>query len=233
MQGRVRRRAGLTEQVVDEGPFVSFTDLTIGILFLFLILVAALMLMHQDAVQKDQAEAQQMSGQIQRMSEQVQQMSGRMKQMSERSQTMQARLKSAAKLDADHPPFRLAIVYNSFQRAAGARDWTFSRTVQIFRAPNDLCLSNVILRSNLSLAWKPPVKAENIPTAGDQTYVRMGAPCTLSAQGERWNLPSETGGVNRTAPNLYSGVSILHKAGGNELLEIQYRVLGIYDAHFR
>ena len=37
MPGRLRRRAGPLAPVNDEGPFVSFTDLFIGILFLFLI----------------------------------------------------------------------------------------------------------------------------------------------------------------------------------------------------
>ena len=59
MTGRLRRRAGTPDLPDDEGPFVSFTDLFIGILFLFLILVAALMLMHQEAVQKEKVETQQ------------------------------------------------------------------------------------------------------------------------------------------------------------------------------
>ena len=55
MAGRLRRRPGAPERTDDEGPFVSFTDLFIGILFLFLILVAALMLMHQEAVAREKA----------------------------------------------------------------------------------------------------------------------------------------------------------------------------------
>ena len=115
MAGRSRRRAGATELEADEGPFVSFTDLFIGILFLFLILVAALMLMHQEAIQEAEAEAR-------RMAEQIKQ--------------VQAKLDATAKLDAAHAPYRLAIVYNSYQKPAGAENWTFSRTVQIFRAPD-------------------------------------------------------------------------------------------------
>ena len=45
MHGRLRRRAA--PEVATKGPFVSFTDLFIGILFLFLIRVAALMLMNR------------------------------------------------------------------------------------------------------------------------------------------------------------------------------------------
>jgi hypothetical protein len=212
MAGRLRRRSGHTELETDEGPFVSFTDLFIGILFLFLILVAALMLMHQEAVQEAELEQRRLMEQI---------------------RILQAKLDESIKLDADHVPFRLAIVYNSFQKAANEKTWTFSRTVQIYRAPNGLCLSNIILRNNLNVSWKPPVKADAIPTAANQDFVRAGAPCTLSAAGERWNSDSETGGVQRAGPNLYSGSTALHKNGGDEKIDMQYRVLGIYDDYFR
>ena len=211
MPARLRRRPGHPDLAAEEGPFVSFTDLFIGILFLFLILVAALMLMHQEAVQAAEAEERRLNEQI---------------------DLRQARLDAIERLDADHPPFRLALVYNSFQRGAGDKDWTFSRTVQIFRAPNGLCLENVILRNNLSLAWKPPVKTEVIPSAGKQDYVRMGTPCVLTAAGEHWNSESETGSLKRISGNLYSGTTILHKKDGDRPLELQYRLLGIYDEYF-
>jgi hypothetical protein len=147
---------------------------------------------------------------------------------------MQAKLDQRSRLDADHPPFRLAMVYNVYQAPAGARaDWTFSRTVQLFRAANGLCLENVILRNNLSFAWKPLVRAEVIPAANNQGFVRMGTPCTLSASGEQWNSGAETGGVTRTAADLYSGSTVLHKENGAESLQIQYRVLSIDDDVFR
>ena len=200
---------------------MSFTDLFIGILFLFLILVAALMLMHQDVVQREKVEARVDARQVEEMSRRVQQ--------------MRARVDARARLDADHPPFRLAIVYNVYQAPVGPQPaWAFSRTVQLYRASNGLCLENVILRGNLSLAWKPSVEAENIPSARDQNYVRMGTPCTLSASGEDWDTESETGGVKRTSTDLYSGTTALHKrTGEEERVQIQYRVLRIYDDYFR
>jgi hypothetical protein len=212
MSARLRRRSASTEHAADEGPFVSFTDLAIGIIFLFLILVAALMLIHQEAMQKAEAEARAFRLHIAQL---------------------QAQLDAIAALDAEHPPFRLAIVYNSFQRQLGESEWTFSRTVQVFRSPNGLCLDNVLLRSNLSTAWKPPVNIENVPTAANQDYVRKGEACTLSAAGERWNSQSETGSVRRAGANLYSGASVLHKKDGDVTVEIQYRVLGVYDDYFR
>ena len=57
LRRRLRRGSGAPEHASEEGPFVSFTDLFIGILFLFLILVAALMLMHQAAVKRAEEEA--------------------------------------------------------------------------------------------------------------------------------------------------------------------------------
>jgi hypothetical protein len=218
---RSRRRSSATDHVADEGPFVSFTDLFIGILFLFLILVAALMLMHQEAVQRDKVEAQIDSQRVAQLAEQIRQ--------------IQAKLDTRAKLDAAHPPFRLAIVFNVYQAPAGAQtNWTFSRTVQLYRAANGLCLENVILRGNLSLAWKPPVDADIIPTAENQSYVRMGTPCTLSASGENWDIESETGGVKRASPTLYSGATVLHKKSGKEeQVQLQYRILRIYDNYFR
>jgi hypothetical protein len=220
MAGRLRRRLGFTHPAADEGPFVSFTDLFIGILFLFLILVAALLLMHQEAVQSAKSETQSYDEQMRQMAKQI--------------QLMQAKLDATAKLDAEHPPFRLAMVYNVYQKEAGARtDWTYSRSVQVFVAPPGLCLNNVILRNNLSLAWKPPVKAEVIPTANSQDTVRMGTPCRLSASGDHWNLDSETGSVERVSANLYSGSTLLHKKDGDEPLELQYRILGVYDDYYR
>jgi hypothetical protein len=218
--GRLRRRLGFSDPEADEGPFVSFTDLFIGILFLFLILVAALMLMHQEAIRSAKAETQTYNERVKEMSRQILE--------------MQAKLDATAKLDAEHPPFRLAMVYNVYQKEAGPRmDWTYSRTVQVFVAPPGLCLNNIILRNNLSLAWKPAVKAEVIPTAKSQDTVRMGTPCRLSASGDHWNSDSETGSVQRTAANLYSGSTSLHKKDGEEKLDLEYRILGLYDDYYR
>src|SRR5579864_4831047 len=97
MTGRLRRRAGSAEAGDDEGPFVSFTDLVIGILFLFLILVAALMLMQQEAVQREQLETQAMTEQIRQL---------------------QAKLDAAPKPVPVQPAFRLGIVFNIYQRPA-------------------------------------------------------------------------------------------------------------------
>jgi hypothetical protein len=39
--------------------------------------------------------------------------------------------------------------------------------------------------------------------------------------------------MKRITPILYSGSAVLHKKEGDEKLEMQYRVLGIYDDYFR
>lgn len=212
MPGRSRRRSGSSVLAADEGPFVSFTDLFIGILFLFLILVAALMLMHQEAMQRAKAEQLRLNAEIARL---------------------QAELDKIKPLDPNDIPFRLAIVFNSFQRAAGSDgEWRFTRTVQVLRSPNGNCLENVILRNNLNLAWKPPVDEQEIPTTA-QSFAQTGAPCALSASGERWNTATETGGVDRVSPNLYSGYTVLHTKDGDKSNEVQFRVLGVYDDYFR
>ncbi len=208
---RSRRRASGAEHAADEGPFVSFTDLFIGILFLFLILVAALMLMHQEAMRKQKEEAL-------RMAEQIRQ--------------LQAQL--ATMVVPDPNAFRLGIVFNVYQRQSVANaPWTFVRTVQIFRAPNGRCINNVMLRSNLSTAWRPPAKEEEIPTAADQAYIRTSWPCGISGSGDHWETPLETGDLKRVSPTLYSGTSVLRRQGGDFKLEMQYRVLGVYDDYFR
>jgi hypothetical protein len=210
----LRRRAGAAERAVDEGPFVSFTDLFIGILFLFLILVAALMLMHQEAVQREQVETQTMAEQLRQM---------------------QARLDAAPKPVPDQPAFRLGIVFNIYQRPAvfDGQGWTYSRTVRVFRSPNGLCINTVWMRSNLSTAWKPPTAPEDIPTDAQQGLFGKFEPCGLSASGDHWESTSETGKLTRISPNLYSGYAVLHKKEGDEKLEMQYRVLGVYDDYFR
>jgi Na+-transporting methylmalonyl-CoA/oxaloacetate decarboxylase gamma subunit len=199
-----------------EGPFVSFTDLFIGILFLFLILVAALMLMHQEAVQTEQDEAQKMQTKVQMLSEQIQQLQ--------------------AKLDAvppkpNQPEFRLGIVFNIYQRGAG-ENWTFSRTVRVFRSATGVCINTVWMRSNLSTAWMPPVADADIPTAAQKDELRSFKPCGISASGDHWETSAETGNLKRVSKDLYSGAVILHKPEGDARLEMQYRVLDVFDNFF-
>ena len=214
MSARAQRRSYVVETTEGEGPFVSFTDLFIGILFLFLILVAALMLMHQEAVQQEQAEVQDLSEQIRQM---------------------QAKLDAVPKLKKpEQPEFRLGIVFNIYQRAANSGEkWTFSRTVRVFRAPTGVCINTVWMRSNLSVAWMPPVDDKDIPTAAQKDELKGFKPCGISASGDRWKTSSETGELKRVAKDLYSGSVILHKADGDSRLDMQYRVLGVYDDFFR
>jgi hypothetical protein len=206
MSVRLRRALGFAEPSEDEGPFVSFTDLFIGILFLFLILVAALMLMHQDVVRKEKVE------------------------------TIQPEI---AKVDPkripDQPTFRLGIAFNIYQRPAvfDGEGWTYSRTVRVFRSTDGRCINTVWMRSNLSTAWMPPTAKEDIPTPEQQALLGAFEPCGLSATGDHWESASEEGQLKRITPYLYSGSVVLHKKEGDEKLEMQYRVLGIYDDHFR
>jgi hypothetical protein len=200
--------------VDDEGPFVSFTDLFIGILFLFLILVAALMLMQQKVVQREKVET---------------------RQLTERIRQLQAQLDAAPQRPPDLPAFRLGIVFNIYQRSADfdGGGWTYSRTVRVFRSPDGRCINTVWMRSNLSTAWKPPTAGEDIPTEAQESLFRQFEPCGLSASGDHWESTSETGNLKRITPILYSGSAVLHKKEGDEKLEMQYRVLGIYDSYFR
>lgn len=205
MRGRLRRRSSSGELAGDEGPFVSFTDLFIGILFLFLILVAALMLMRQEVVQRQRVETQ-----------------------------IQAKQEPPPKPVPDQPAFRLGIVFNIYQRPAvfDGSGWTYSRTVRVFRSSDGHCINTVWMRSNLSTAWKPPTAAEDIPTDAQRDLLGKFEPCGLSASGDHWETASESGKLTRTTPVLYSGYAVLHKKEGDEKLEMQYRVLGIYDNYF-
>jgi hypothetical protein len=208
------------ELAESEGPFVSFTDLFIGILFLFLILVAALMLMHQEAIQMEQAEAQKMKTETEMLSEQIRQ--------------LQAKLDAVPKSKPDQPEFRLGIIFNIYQRAVGSGGgWTFSRTVRVFRAPTGVCINTVWIRSNLSVAWIPPVADEDIPTAAQKDELRSFKPCGISASGDHWETSTETGNLKRISADLYSGTVVLHKTEGDARLDMQYRVLGVYDNYFR
>ena len=212
MLARLRRGSATPEATADEGPFVSFTDLVIGILFLFLILVAALMLMHQEAQARQRAE-------ILRLQEIIRE--------------LQAKLDAMPKVD-NRPAFRLGIVFNIYQRPSGSTEpWTFSRTVQVFRSSDDYCINNVVLRSNLSTAWRPPTSEEDIPTVADAKVLGTSAPCGLSGSGDHWDTASETGNLRRVSPSLYSGTAVLHRQTGDFKLDIQYRVLGVYDDYFR
>lgn len=214
MPGRLRRRASSAELAGDEGPFVSFTDLFIGILFLFLILVAALMLMHQEAEQRARIE-------IQTLAEKIRQ--------------LEAELAKRPKPTPPTPAFRLGIVFNIYQRPAvfDGSGWTYSRTVRVFRAPTGDCINTVWLRSNLSTAWMPPLASEKVPTGAQRDQLAQFQPCGISASGDHWDLPTETGNLKRINPDLYSGFVTLHEKEGDVKLEMQYRVLGVYDDYFR
>ncbi|HEY2356496.1 MAG TPA: hypothetical protein VGH86_03535 [Phenylobacterium sp.] len=193
---------------------MSFTDLFIGILFLFLILVAALMLMHQEVVQRQKVETQ-----IQ----------------PERNPQIQAKLDAAPKPAPDQPAFRLGIVFNIYQRPAAfdGSGWAYSRTVRVFRSPDGRCINTVWMRSNLSTAWKPATADEDIPTDAQKDLLGKFEPCGLSASGDHWESKSEAGNLTRVSPDLYSGYAVLHEKEGDEKFEMQYRVLGIYDDYFR
>jgi hypothetical protein len=210
MPARSRRRSGGPEPVLDEGPFASFTDLFIGILFLFLILVAALMLRQQAAVQQQPVRPAPVKPEP-------------------------VKPDPVPERKPDQPAFRLGIAFNIYQRSAVSDGvgWTYSRTVRVFRSPDGHCINTVWMRSNLTTAWRPPTASEDIPTAAEAGVLGKFEPCGLSASGDHWESSSETGDLKRTGPNLYSGYAVLHKPDGDEKLEMQYRVLGVYDDYFR
>ena len=202
----VRLRRAPSPAPAEDGPFVSFTDLFIGILFMFLILVAALMLMHQDVVRKEKVET---------------------------IQPTPVKVDPAPK--PDQPAFRLGIVFNIYQRSAefDGGGWMYSRTVRVFRSPDGHCINTVWKRSNLSTAWMVPTAPEDIPTDAQREILGKFEPCGLSASSDNWESPSEAGQLKRITPYLYSGSVVLHKKEGDEKLEMQYRVLGVYDDYFR
>jgi len=205
MSGRWRRGPSVTEPVIEEGPFVSFTDLFIGILFLFLILVAALMLRQQAAVPTPPPPPTPLKPE------------------------------PIVKPKPEQPAFRLGIVFNIYQRSAESDGigWTYSRTVRVFRSPDGHCINTVWMRSNLTTAWRPPTAKEDIPTDAQAKELGQFEPCGLSGAGDHWESASEKGDLKRIAPGLYSGSAVLHKPEGDEKLEMQYRVLGVYDDYFR
>jgi hypothetical protein len=208
MPARSRRRSGAPELAVDEGPFASFTDLFIGILFLFLILVAALMLRQQAAIQQQPVRPPPVTPEP---------------------------AKPAPERKPDQPAFRLGIAFNIYQRSAvsDGGGWTYSRTVRVFRSPDGHCINTVWMRSNLTTAWRPPTAEADIPTGAEADRLGKFEPCGLSASGDHWESSSETGDLKRIGPNLYTGYAVLHKPDGDEKLEMQYRVLGVYDDYFR
>jgi len=90
-----------------------------------------------------------------------------------------------------------------------------------------------MLRSNLSTAWRPPVAEEDIPTSAQQEALSRTEPCGISAGGDHWSSATETGALKRISSLLYEGSAVLHRKEGDLKLEMQYRVLGVYDDYFR
>ena len=126
-------------------------------------------------------------------------------------------------------------MFNIYQRPGvfDGSGWTYSRTVRVFRSPTGECINTVYLRSNLSTAWMPPLESEKIPTGAARDQLSQFQPCGISATGDHWDGPTETGNLKRINPDLYSGFVTLHEKEGDVKLEMQYRVLGVYDDYFR
>ena len=126
-------------------------------------------------------------------------------------------------------------MFNIYQRPAefDGSGWTYSRTVRVFRSPDGSCINTVWKRSNLSTAWQQPTAKEDIPTDAQREQLGKFEPCGLSAAGDHWEGPSESGVLKRITPSLYSGFVTLHEKEGDVKLEMQYRVLGVYDDFFR
>lgn len=133
-------------------------------------MIAALMLMHQEAVRQARRESGVSPELVAELRQQAQQ--------------MKAQSDAVHRLDAEHPPFRLAIAYNVFQYDSDATlasaffdlfsgnhdaeshwHWRFHKTVQVFRSPNNLCLEQELLRAaNLTLVGDD-VDEKDIPSA--------------------------------------------------------------------
>jgi hypothetical protein len=79
----------------------------------------------------------------------------------------------------------------------------------------------------------PPVADEDIPTAAQKDELRSFKPCGISASGDHWETGTETGNLKRVSQDLYSGTVVLHKIEGDAQLDMQYRVLGVFDNYFR
>jgi hypothetical protein len=164
---------------------------------------------------------------------------------------MKSELAAIHAKDAEHPPFRLAIVYNEFQfqseggsfmGAVGAffrgtpalkQGWNFVQTIQIFRAPNGACIENRLEHNAAYRDIGPEIHDEDIPKAENQKAVRAVHECELTADGEHYKGKIQDVDLDRTSDLLYEGKWIYHAGDGDEPHNIQYRILGIYDDTYR
>jgi len=236
---------------MEEGPFVSFTDLFIGILFLFLILVAALVLMHQQAVSQAKNETEQYGGMspqdVAQLRKEHQQTVAELTDTKSDLAASRSELEATRAIDAEHPPFRLALVYNEYQKtsSAGAVDrlvtaltgansssWEFVKTVQVFRAPNGACLQNITVRNPTFKTVGRPIHDEDIPSSDNQNAVRAVPLCGLTSVGAHYNNDIEEVALERTSESLYEGAWIDHTEG-NENHRLQLRIVGIYDDFYK
>ena len=238
---RGRRSAAPAEAAAEDGPFVSFTDIFIGMLFLFLILVAALMVMHQEAVRQVRQEATRSAGISPQMVDDLR----------KQNQQMKAQLDEIGRKDAADPPFRLAIAYNEFQYEntagllakvadafTGSHDsdkqwqWIFIRTVRIYRSPDDLCLENDLLNAPNIKGVGNTLTEKDIPSADDQNAIRRVSQCVLTADGEHWKSEVTEKDMRRTSADLYEGKWVYHNGDEAESHDLQYRILRVYDSFY-
>jgi uncharacterized protein YlxW (UPF0749 family) len=90
---RARRQIRASIPTEEEGPFVSFTDLFVGVLFLFLILVAALMIMQRTSVQMARNESA-TDARVAALVEAVSQANAQLNAVNSKNQELQNKLNS-------------------------------------------------------------------------------------------------------------------------------------------
>ncbi len=229
----------------EDGPFVSFTDLFVGILFLFLILVAALMLLEQASVRMAKQEATSKVTEIAQLQSQV--------------KGLTAKLDGIAKLDREDPPFRLAIAYNEYSSDAltsktDPAPLEFVRSVRIFRSSSGQCISERILEA-ANTGWMK-IDPKDIPNSNNEMSFRRIGSCSLSPGGIHYGDAYQTVDISRTSMELYEGFVTLHPkepslsksvgrffdqlfgnastdTNNDVLLRVQYQILGIYDDEYK
>ena len=250
------RYPAVDDDRTEDGPFVSFTDLFVGIIFLFLIAVAAIVVMQRSSQRFAEKQSFQQTQQVATLQEQNSQLvvdrteldqklikqqkeSDSLKEQLQTAQSelrdLKAKIIEAERFDQEHTPFRLVLAYNeyaAYQNPDGSYGaMRFIRSVRVFKSPHGGCIQDTLLEA-VNTAWVP-VTDQDIPSKDNPSSYRQEGEC-LTKNGEHYSTPTADIDMQRASDDLYDGYATLHVSNPtgkkhDEKLHIQYRVLDRFD----
>lgn len=221
-----------------EGPFVSFTDLLAGIVFMLLLMVALLMLRQQQAHEELEKKADP-APYLTTINELREQAKRLFQDNLDLGAAIRADKDAKRALDADfknNPRLHAAMVFNQYSRAlhAGAREFKFDHTDAIYLSEDRKQFRLVELRRGIGEDMFPDKPGTAADYARGLDLEVLSSSCR-SLNREQWNWACGDGSRRSLARfgSTYVGQQTTTRDGKTGLWDIRIEVIAIYDDYFR